>query len=99
VLSYWLGRPLAALCVEELLSGFLNALKLSLFPYISNQEAFDRIAGQQMKHCILTLLATTNTRLSNATQLLLLQTLGLTITPSLNLIEASTFDNVLGWYR
>lgn len=87
----------AKLCIEELLSGYNNALRLSLFPYIHSKSAFHQIEGLNLKHTIIRLIFDTNTRLHDVVSNIL-ATYGLTIYPTLYLLDHSKVDEIVEWY-
>jgi hypothetical protein len=89
--------PMAKLCIEELLSSYNNALRLSLFPYIKDMATFHRIEGQNLKNTILRIIIDTNSRLHEIT-IKILQTYGLTIAPPLILLDPSIISNIIDWY-
>ncbi|KAJ1431982.1 hypothetical protein B484DRAFT_448094, partial [Ochromonadaceae sp. CCMP2298] len=84
-------------CLQVLIASYSQTVRNYLKPFVSSQEAFVALSGQDMKNTVLRMLIDNNQRLDDAVQLAVGSAVDLQLTPSLTLVQ--DISTLLEWYR
>lgn len=83
-------------CIQVLIESYYRTILNYLKPFIGNKEAFRKIAGQDVKNCVLKLLIENNLRYDMSTQLTVGVCLDMKVVPTLPLVE--DVNTIIEWY-
>lgn len=83
-------------CVQILVASYYHTILNYLKPFVGNKEAFRKLAGQDIKNCVLRLVVENNLRFDHSTQLALGASLNYCSTSSMPMVD--DLGVVMEWY-